>query len=95
MHKGPFDSRMEKAEGFLPRAIVKGLSREMRRHPEVRKERCCIPAPYDQTPSDLPGPKNPSQNTQSILSGRAPLKPGLVSVYDDRVSVRRLIIDGL
>lgn len=35
-------------------------------HPEVRMERCCIPARYDQTPLDLPGPKNPFQNTQSL-----------------------------
>lgn len=80
MHKGPFDSRMEKAEGFLPNTIAK----------EVRKECCCIPTCYDRTPfrpslSQEPFP----ENTKPILSERTALKLGLKCVYDDGVSIRR------
>lgn len=96
MHKRPFDSRMEKAEGFLPSAIVKGLFTEMGRASRGEKGTLLYScAVWSDTLRPSWSQEPFPEHTKSILSGRAPLKPGLGSVYDDRVSVRRFIIDGL
>jgi hypothetical protein len=67
MHKGSFDSRMQKEERLLPRAIVQDCPGRRDWQP-VREERCFIPERYDQTPSDLPCPKNPSRKQKAYSS---------------------------